>query len=184
MVSTLIYVTHKHSFFGCIIDWWKRGLMNCIIDWLIDWLCNASKSSWCIDCIIGPINSAFELKLRLITGPLYFVMIDKFSAWGAIFSPFLVVTTSDYWLDYQVVLRIISFISLRSRLRPRNRLIDWLVDLLIDWLISWLNDWLIDWLNVGLIDWLVDWLIGWLIDWLIGWLINWLIGWLINWLID
>ena len=39
--------------------------------------------------------------------------IDKFSAWVAIFSLVLVVTTSEYWLEDQVVFHLISFISPR-----------------------------------------------------------------------
>lgn len=89
--------------------------------------CNASKSSRYIDCNVGPINSAFELKCRLITEPntkccltpyvvsnvvvhyhstsawyasQHFVLTEKFSTWYAIFSPVLVVITSDLWLEY------------------------------------------------------------------------------------
>ena len=35
---------------------------------------------------------------------------DKILAWVAIFSPVLVVTTSDYWLEEQVLFRLIFFI--------------------------------------------------------------------------
>ena len=42
-----------------------------------------------------------------MNAPHDFVSSGAFSAWDAIFSPVLIVTTSDLWLEYQVAFRLI-----------------------------------------------------------------------------
>ena len=56
-------------------------------------------------------RSASKSFLIRLNAPHDFVSSGAFSAWDAIFSPVLVVITSDLWLEYQVVFCFISFIS-------------------------------------------------------------------------